>query len=531
MGVNGIVDNGASQNMAVAGSNTAAILNQLDQKNFKDPSENRVRPGSEVKEMVQNGVSGSKAGMNVLSRLAAKLSTAGVNLKGERFSKSAREALEQMQGKGEGSSDMVDIQNALKRIQQRKQGQGQGRGEGRGEFDGETKGMMREYATLYAQASVNGSPEIKKKLKLLEQKLLKKGLTNKDLLSLKMMVKNSMQKEIADQLRDAFLQKVLSKEKSIEMVMSEKGLNDVLDFALLKGGHDNQSLQSTANDVSKQVAQELKDFTRSKLEQKLMQKLINTDKNVDAKIKEEMKQLLKLSGKVGLDLEEFIKNWQVKKFDLGLFLTDIPTKQNGAGTDTGSDNKDKTPYEYTKDDEKDLQMGRLRAIYMHRALAGDWKSMLETQFKMRKLKNGLIKLGVSSNELSNVEKEGSAAARYKLLEMIKDALKERATLYELAGPAFNLIEKKIKGLISNLERLGWKLSAIEFNALRDRANIKVFDAAKNEFLSLRDMAKGAKNSALEKRLKLVLKLMRRLKEESKLDVEIPEEEWTVKEAA
>ena len=175
-------------------------------------------------------------------------------------------------------------------------------------------------------------------------------------------------------------------------------------------------------------------------------------------------------------------------------------------------------------------ISRLRALYMHRALTGDWSTMLETYFKMRKLKNGLIKLGVSSNEFAGIEKEGQAAARQRLVEMLTSTLEERATLYELAGPAFKLIEQKIKGIMNNLERLDGKLDELEFNSLRDTADLKVFDAARNEFLTLQDMLKGSADPAIGKRYKLVLKLMKRLKEESGLTSEINEDTSGIKEA-
>jgi hypothetical protein len=107
-------------------------------------------------------------------------------------------------------------------------------------------------------------------------------------------------------------------------------------------------------------------------------------------------------------------------------------------------------------------------------------------------------------------------------------LEERATLYELAGPACKLIEQKIKGMVSNLERLGQKLSEVEFYSLRDAANLKVFNAARQEFLTLKDMLSTGSNPMIEKRCKLVLKLLKRLKEESQLPLEIPEEDPVAK---
>ena len=146
------------------------------------------------------------------------------------------------------------------------------------------------------------------------------------------------------------------------------------------------------------------------------------------------------------------------------------------------------------------------------------------------MKNGLIKLGISSDEFKNIEKDGTGLARLRLIDMLKSALEERATLYELAGPAFKLIEHKIKGILENIKRLGWDLSDTEFSSLRDNANIKVLNAAKDEFLSVRAILKESNRPDLDKRLSLILKLMNRLKGESNLDLEIPKREYEFREA-
>ena len=534
MGVNAIVDNSASQQMAVAMSNSVAVeLKELEQKDRKDSNAQRVEDKSDVAKLLQEGTSPSKAGMNILVSLAGKLATVGVNLKSERFSGKAQDALEdelnQLRGGNESFDDMVELKNMVGRVSERKNNNQKGQERG-ALLDKEVQASVREYASLYAQYTVSHSPEIRKKLDQLETELRQKGLTDKDFISIKTAASNSIRKELAQQVKDAFLKKVLTQEKSVEMVVRDKSLNDILDFALLRGVHDNESLQILADDVMADTAEELRDFTRDKIEERLVRQHLSTDEKGDKQTTSELKDLLKLAAKVGLDLNQFTDDWRVKQFDLGMFVPDMALGQGGANADPQGQ-PSKNPYEYTKDDEKDLQLDRLRALHMHRALTGDWSTMLDTHFKMRKLKNGLIKLGVGSNELDRIEKEGVAAARLRLLEMLKGVLEERATLYELAGPAFKLIEQKIKGIMSNLERLDWKLEEVEFHSLRDAANMKVFDAARDEFLTLRDMLKGFADPSIEKRYKLVLKLLKRLREESKLEAEVPEEFNTMKEAA
>jgi len=541
MGVNAVIDNAGTQQMAVAiSSNVAQQLKEMDRADTRDGGKEKVSAESEVSKLVQDGTNPSKAGMNVLLSLAAKLSTVGVNLSPERFSGKAKDEIEnelnQLRGGNGSFDDLVDLNSLVGRVTEQKQQKENQQKEQNARdnsllSDRDVQKSVKEYASLYAQYTVSHSPEIKKKLDKLENELREKGLTPKDFISIKTAASNSIRKELALQVKDAFLKKILSPEKSVEMVVNEKGLNSILDFALLQEVHDNDSLQTVANDVIQDTAEDLKDFSRAKMEEKLMRKHLTADGKEEKGLKGELKELVKLAGRVGVDLNQFVNDWQGKKFDLGLFIADIPAGQCGTNFDSSNGGRQKNnPYEFTQEDEKDLLTSRLRAIHMHRALNGDWKTVLGTQFKMSKLKNGLIKLGVTSDELAKLEKEGFAAARIRLLEMLKGGLEEKATLYELAGPAFKLIEQKIKGILSNLKRLDCELDEIEFNSLKDSANIKVFDAAREELLTLKDMLGGISNPGLEKRYKLVLKLLKRLKEESNLTVEIPEEEFKVKEA-
>jgi hypothetical protein len=181
------------------------------------------------------------------------------------------------------------------------------------------------------------------------------------------------------------------------------------------------------------------------------------------------------------------------------------------------DEEKETRYEMDEDEEKEILINRLRALYMRRALKGDIITRIDTAFKMRKLKNGLIRLGMKVDDFEHLAKEGVEVARRKLLDMLTEALNEKATLYDLAGPAFKLIEKRIKGLMSNLERIGSPLTVGEFENLRDAANRKMFDMAEQELAAVEAMLKGQPNPSLEKKRGQLLKLIIRLKDESKIE--------------
>ena len=107
-----------------------------------------------------------------------------------------------------------------------------------------------------------------------------------------------------------------------------------------------------------------------------------------------------------------------------------------------------------------------------------------------------------------------------MMEMLKEGLQERATLFKLSGPAYQLVESKIMGVLKNTKRLGLELSEGEFNLLRDKANYEVFEIAKRE-LRLTDLAlKMTGDPRLSQKRDHLVILLTRLKEESHLDVDL-----------
>jgi hypothetical protein len=167
------------------------------------------------------------------------------------------------------------------------------------------------------------------------------------------------------------------------------------------------------------------------------------------------------------------------------------------------------------DEEKEVLMDKLRALYLRRAMYGDMRTVLETQFKMVKLKNGLIKLGVANYD--QVEKEGKTLAAVKLLDMLREAFEERATYSKLAGPAWQMTERKIKTVLRSLEKLGFALSNFELNQMRDKANYKMSQEAEHE-LSLINVALATQGeiSYLTGKKKMTQEILDRLAEETGL---------------
>ena len=528
MGINSFVDAAASQQMAIVANNSAAAgLKDLDEKLLsRDEAAKKNYEESSFEKLLNNSNNPSKAGINIIANLAGKLATLGVTLSSDRSGGKAREAMEEYRQLVEdrvGTADTIDLRVGIKGLQKasNKNSQQEGRGDnGAGAHGEELGGLQKEYAATYAQYLFSPSPETKKKLDRLERELTEKNVGTKELLSIKTVVSNSMRRELAAQVREAYIEKKTSKKNTIDDVVNMRKLNDVLDAGLLKGLHDNESLQAEVDEVVEGAKSDLRDMAKEKIEKNVIKMLVSETDDNKKEITTQNRELLKFAETMGVDLDAFVAKWKEKAFDLGLTPINIPLGQGGQ-MGAGGNNQQKPSnqeMDYSKEEEKELLSNRLRALNMHRALTGDWKKMLETSFKMKKLKNGLIRLGVNSHEMENIAKEGKQAAVDNLMIALRKTLEERATLYELAGPAYKLIVQKLKGIKSNLERLGVALDEIEYNSMRDLANQRVCNAAVDDLIATRCLLGNRDNPALEKKMTLIIKLIKRLSEESNLSI-------------
>ncbi|MCX5727157.1 MAG: hypothetical protein NT030_08375, partial [Candidatus Saganbacteria bacterium] len=473
-------------------------------------------------------------GTMLLARLASNVASLGVKLSPENFASKMESKIKDeydlMFKNGENSEDQVLLKDVLT-VARKGHREGEG-GKGKGGEEGgpevknpqTTQGVL-EYSSLLSQFIVSGGTDIKKKLEEIETQFRSSGMTEQDLLGLQKNIRNSMRAEIASQIREHFLNRTLSKEKTIEWTLHSKALNNVLDFAFFNkklggwhfGGY-NASLQGTMNEQMRQVIDEVKDFVREEIERTMVK--MHLDGNTKQG-KEEITELIKLGSKVGFNPDQFLKDFQDKRIHLG--MNPFTPPQHGGGNEGGSKREqDKTGYEFNQDDEKELLVNQLRALYMQRALKGDLRTVIDTSFKIRRLQNGLIKLGVQFGEFRSIEKEGRAVAKLKVMEMLKQVLLERATLYDLSGPAFKLVERKVKGLLNNLARLDMVLSKAEFETLRDAANTEIHDQAVEELSATNAVLEIRANPQLEKKQKHLIKLINRLREESGIGKELDE---------
>ncbi len=395
-------------------------------------------------------------------------------------------------------------------------------------IDLETKGMLKEYSQIYAKVITTSSGVAANELDKMERKLKDKGVTNNQLYELKLMIKNSIRGGLVSQIKEAFLRKMVSTDQVVELGVATRGLNDILETITgneeiggTNFGNYRAGLQGTVDHIQDELSRELRLALKDLMDQAMTKRLVA--KSVDPEeVKQELKDFLQFAARIGFNTKEYLQTWSKSFINEGLFPFEEPDKpsimgQNMSGKQDQQNEEPEQPEEITED----YLIASLRAGYMRIALGGGWRSSLFAQYKIRQVKNKMIKLGIYYDELNEkIKKEAELIAAAKIMEMLKEALLERGTLYKLAGPAYKMIDAKITGLMRNAEKLKMNISEYDFNNLRDNANQIVFDISKRELhLTMVSLNVQETPPMRDKKNKLVI-LLSRLKAESNIQEEI-----------
>jgi hypothetical protein len=386
----------------------------------------------------------------------------------------------------------------------------------------DVKDAIQDYSSSYAQYVAVSSPDAKNKLEDAQDRLKKKGFSDGDIKSLERATKRQFKTAFLSNIQNSFIEHMMSDKNTLDSVVTERQLSgaykEAVNAGALTGMGDTEAAKNQMSNIADSSKTEIKDFIRDAVESKLIERHLNGTDN-----KAEIKKLVELGQKAGFNFQDFLKTWEQKKFDMGLFVmevnnaqaADTQNKMEIGDVSAGGVSDKQSGYEMSKDEEKELLVNQLRAEMMKQALTGDPFASFSFVPKIKKLKNGLIKLGLYNEDFQKVEKEAKTLARYRTVEMLKDAFINRSTYYELNGPAYNLLNSKMKGLVANLEKLDLKLDKEQMDMIRDDANRQMHDHTIIELKSALALIENDHgNPNIEKNVPLMIKLVQRLREES-----------------
>ncbi len=383
------------------------------------------------------------------------------------------------------------------------------------------KVAVQRYIQSYFAYLMSNDQKIKNRLTKDEENLLSKGLSQETLFSIQKQVRAALRADISLKIKENLLKHELSDSK-IDSVMAKISTDSTINSAFFNkkiGGWNFDGpmadLQSTVNKAIEQNQQELSSFFLEDLENQLISKLITGDKNV-SDLNKHLNSLMKL----GIDVISWLDNiWPDKRFDHGLVeVKTLPKTEQGLvvnlNTEQQGSNADRDSKQYQMS-ESEIMINQLRALYVQRLIVGGWFSGMQISFKIRKLKNGLLKMGAFSDDLDEkISFEAETIAKQKIMEMIEEAMIERAGLFKLKGRAFDANKKKLEQLLKAAERIGMRVDEQDLKLLMEKINLRMLKIVEAQIeITQKIIAKKGNSKKLQKNLNNLNILKERLNKE------------------
>lgn len=497
-------------------------------KSALDKEEKDKSPVKEVQEssmlaLATKTKSQAEAGAGILRNLMEKLAQSGMSL--DRLSEAEKGELRLLEDAGitankdtKVTDDVVQIsaKSAQKAFKQSVKQMQLTSNIDFGNASEPQKEVMKEYAVQYYAFLATDDPNARKKLKKTEEKLKEAGVSDDRIFSVAKQVKSAIRSDIAIKLKENMLLNDLS-DSNIESMKNQVAVNSVIKAAVF--GEQFGDLEQT-RDILNNIVDEAKDenakeisrYLLEELESKMIEKMAKGEKDY-----KDLDKLIDLAVKTDTDLATWLNGvWPHRKEDLGLTKTDMPLPGQNGMVDTDTDGQSGGKRDQEDDtaistDEKEIMANQLRALYTQRIMKGDAATHVRTMFKIMRLKNGLVKLGVYNKEFDEkLTFQSEVIARKKITEMLKEAILEKSALFQLKGTPFNIVENKIKNYLETAKRLNIEINKEDIERMQYNADSRMLDIVKEQVKMYAPAMKRIKDVKMIKIFKRLQDLQERL---------------------
>ncbi|MDA1352967.1 MAG: hypothetical protein O3A01_00675 [bacterium] len=387
---------------------------------------------------------------------------------------------------------------------------------------GQQKGL-KEYTEALGKYVVSQNPHEKQKMEKIKKELQKTGVTLKQIQSMETNVGQMVKQQYVGQLKSSLIKFFFSQgegdaEGAISAKFDHKNNADALS-AVAKDGTVKGGLNGIMEGLGIELRQELEallydETTNQFTKQSLGQLTLDEFSERTAKI-------MKAAAAAGVIIDEADLQKKLNKSidDLGLTEFIPPIGQSNMnfreGDPRGKDRQEEIEKIYINRGEQ-LE-DKLRNLYMLKSLNTNFKEKIDISFKMKRMKNGLIKLGVYTDEKEEqLRKEGELLAKIQLMDRLEGGYLEQATLHKLSGPAFSKLKNDRATIIRLLRKMGYKIKKDQMNRVRDRKNIEMAAVIREEISQLEIAMEVHPSPYYAQNHKILSETYDRIKGESKL---------------
>lgn len=391
------------------------------------------------------------------------------------------------------------------------------------------KELVQSFASALSSYVSSKDPSQKQRMDAIKKELQREGVSQSQINTMESSVGKALKQNYVAQMKSNLLKHFFTKVKDDDKFSKLDDYATQLTYyetaAELKEAQKQGLLKSPISDVMeslrKEIRQEFEGFMFDEAAESFSRTALGQSGLDD--FTKELQQLQKLAQNVGVEVNEQELSSRIKRSIDDLGLEEFVPPDTGRNVDTGDGSghpgqgqqqqQEDTSYVSLEEQLED----QLRSLYMMRALTGSFQKKMDISFKMRKLKNGLIKLGVVVGDMDKrLESEGVFLAQMKLLGKLKDTFREQATLEKLSGPVYQIIKKRRAVIVKHLRKTGYKLNKEKLTKYRDDANAEIYPMLKEQMKQAEMMLEVRQSAGNSRKYQFLLGVLERLRSETKI---------------
>jgi len=381
------------------------------------------------------------------------------------------------------------------------------------------KALVQDYAAALSAYVASQDPGQKEILDQLKRQMRRQGITFRQIQHMETMVGQVVKQHFIYALKTDFIRFFFSKsEKREHQYLAEFDYNEKSRNLALFGskGIVKGDLSRVMEGMGTTFRRDMEHFLYEEAGRRFVQ--VSLGQKSLEEYTEDLVKLQKIAVAAGVVIDE--DELQAKVYraidEEGLEYF-IPPNQNALNYREG-DPRGKPqiePKQYVNQEE--ALEDKLRNLYMMKALNPRWKGVV-VHFKMLKLRNGLVKLGIYTEERDKeLRQEGAFLAHMRLVDQLRDSYREQATLLKLSGTSYALVRKRRAFILKKLRDLGYTFKLATLDKIRDEANLAMYPVIRDEMHQLEIAMEVRKKTVhITRRYKMLEGIMSRLKKESRL---------------
>lgn len=345
----------------------------------------------------------------------------------------------------------------------------------------QTQELIKDYAKELIEFITKGESKGKDRVLDAHKALLSETKSAKTVANIESMVQQMIYEHYSYSLKQSFLRQVFNSTESQRMLLQSRynanmTMNDIQ--RLIDQGVIRSTLPDLMDYLRNDIKSDLKSFL---LEEAASTMIDNMSEDGMLAYKKKIDKLTAIAKESGVKISSDEINAKVMNVidNTGLerFIrpedsnTTLDMIEGGSAGDQGSQKEKKPVYI----NQEQLFEEQLREVYMLQALNPGLSNLIQLKFKMIALKNGLYKMGVlNPKEDQRIQKEAVFLAKVRLIEMLRQSFRERASLpfksLDHKEPKVVIIRQKIADIVKQLRKLDHPIKPDVLDRIRDEEN-------------------------------------------------------------